>query len=188
MDHFGRLDIVVANAGIVSFSPLADMEDALWQQMIDVNLTGVFKTARAGVKHLIAGGNGGSIVLTSSVFGLKGGTTIGHYVAAKHGVIGLAKAFANELGEHRIRVNAVLPTNVATPMILNTATMRMWRPDLTAPTEDDVQEPMSAVHVFDEFPWVECDDISNAVLFLASDDARYVTGTHLAVDAGCLAM
>ncbi|MFC9978367.1 mycofactocin-coupled SDR family oxidoreductase [Gordonia sp. NPDC127522] len=188
VEEFGKIDIVVANAGIVSFSPLVDMDDFMWQQMIDVNLTGVYKTARAGIKQMIKSGNGGSVVLTGSVFGLKGGTTIGHYVAAKHGVIGLAKAFANELGEHRIRVNAVLPTNVGTPMILNTATMRMWRPDLESPTEADVLEPMSAVHVFDKLPWVDCEDISNAVLYLASDEARYVTGTSLAVDAGCLAM
>jgi (+)-trans-carveol dehydrogenase len=184
VDLFGRLDIILANAGIVSYSPLAEMGVDVWQHMIDINLTGVWKTVRAGVAHIIEGGRGGAIVLTSSTAGLKTYDSIGHYVAAKHGVTGLAKTLASELGPHQIRVNSVHPSNVNTPMLVNPGTLKMFRPDLDDPQIPDALDSFSAVHALEGLPWVEPEDVSNAILYLVSDDGRYVTGTQLSVDGG----
>ena len=154
--------------------------------MIDINLTGVWKTVKAAVPHLIAGGRGGSIILTSSVGGLKAYPHTGHYIAAKHGVVGLMRTFAVELGQHSIRVNAVHPTNVNTPMFMNEGTKKLFRPDLENPGPDDLAVGGQFMHVL-PIGWVEPVDISNAVLFLASDESRYVTGVTLPIDAGsCL--
>jgi SDR family mycofactocin-dependent oxidoreductase len=184
--QLGRLDIVSANAGIGS-SPhqAAELEDQTWQDMVDVNLTGVWHTAKAAIPHLIEGGRGGSIVLTSSAAGLMAYPNIAHYVSAKHGVVGLMKTLALELAPHFIRVNSIHPTQVDTPMIQNEATWRLFRPDLDHPTRADFEPASQAMNVL-PIPWVEPVDISNAVLFLASDEARYITGVPLPVDAGCL--
>ncbi|HEY6758616.1 MAG TPA: mycofactocin-coupled SDR family oxidoreductase, partial [Baekduia sp.] len=123
----GRLDVVSANAGILGPPKLSwELSDDEWGATVDVNLTGVWKTTRAAVPHMIASGGGGSIVLTASVGGHRGAPHVANYVAAKHGVIGLMKSLANELGDHRIRVNAVCPTNVRTPMIDNDVTARLF--------------------------------------------------------------
>jgi (+)-trans-carveol dehydrogenase len=183
---FGRLDIVLANAGIVSYGELVELDEAVWQEMIDVNLTGVWKTVRATCPAIIASGRGGAVVMTSSTAGLKALHTLGHYVAAKHGVIGLMRNLANELAPHRIRVNAVAPTNVDTIMLQNPGVYRMFRPDLEAPTAEDAYEGFVEHHLLKE-PWVERNDISNAILYLVSDEGRYVTGTTLSVDLGLLA-
>ena len=184
--QFGRLDIVAANAGIGS-SPhqAAELEDQTWQDMVDINLTGVWHTAKAAIPHLIEGGRGGSIVLTSSAAGLMAYPNIAHYVSAKHGVVGLMKTLALELAPHFIRVNSIHPTQVDTPMIQNEATWRLFRPDLDHPARADFEPASQAMNVL-PIPWVEPVDISNAVLFLASDEARYITGVPLPVDAGCL--
>jgi (+)-trans-carveol dehydrogenase len=183
VDRFGRLDIILGNAGIVTQAPLAEMTEDMWQKIIDVNLTGVWKTVRAGVNHIIAGGNGGAIVLTSSAAGLRSMNNIGHYVAAKHGVTGLAKTLANELAPHNIRVNSLHPSNVRTAMLLNEGNYRMFRPDLENPQVEDALEVYGSIHLLD-VPWVEPEDVSNAVLYLVSDDGRYVTGAQFTVDAG----
>ena len=183
--QLGRLDIVLANAGIASFAPVDEMTDELWDDMIDINLTGVFKTVRAAVPHLKAGGRGGAIVLTSSTAGIKGLANLAHYVAAKHGVVGLVKTLANELAPHMIRVNSVHPTSVDTMMIHNEQTYAAFRPD-KAPsdvTRDDVGEAFQSLNAL-PIHWVEPVDISNAILWLVSDDARYVTGVQLPIDAG----
>jgi (+)-trans-carveol dehydrogenase len=187
VERLGRLDVVVANAGIGNGGVRLDQVDERdWTDMIDVNLAGVWKTVKAGVPHVVAGGDGGSIVLISSVGGLKAYPLMGAYVAAKHGVVGLMRAFAVELGEQRIRVNSVHPTNVSTPMFMNPDTMRGFRPDLDNPTPDDVAEVAKLMHVL-PIGWVEPDDVANAVVYLASDEARYVTGVALPVDGGsCL--
>jgi len=181
--QFGRLDIILANAGIVTQGPLAQMTVDVWQKTIDVNLTGVWKTVRAGVNHIIQAGNGGAIVLTSSAAGLRSMNNIGHYVAAKHGVTGLAKTLANELAPHNIRVNSLHPSNVRTPMLLNEGNYRMFRPDLENPQMEDAIEVYGSIHLLD-VPWVEPEDVSNAVLYLVSDEGRYVTGAQFTVDAG----
>jgi (+)-trans-carveol dehydrogenase len=146
----------------------------------------VWKSVKAGVPHILTGGRGGSIILTSSVGGLKAYPHTGHYVAAKHGVVGLMRAFGVELGQHMIRVNSVHPTHVSTPMIMNEGTWRMFRPDLENPGPDDMAPICQMFHTL-PIPWVEPVDVSNAVLFFASDESRYVTGVTLPIDAGsCL--
>ena len=185
--QLGRLDIIVANAGIGNGGATLDKTgERDWTDMIDVNLAGVWKTVKAGVPHILAGGRGGSIILTSSVGGLKAYPHTGHYVAAKHGVVGLMRTFAVELGQHNIRVNSVHPTNVNTPLFMNEGTMRLFRPDLQNPGPDDMKVVAQMMHTL-PIGWVEPEDISNAVLFLASDEARYITGVTLPIDAGsCL--
>jgi (+)-trans-carveol dehydrogenase len=187
VEQLGRLDIIVANAGIGNGGDTLDKTSEYdWQEMIDVNLSSVWKSVKAGVPHLIAGGKGGSIVLTSSVGGLKAYPHCGSYVAAKHGVVGIMRSFAVELGQHMIRVNSVHPTHVSTPMLHNEGTFKMFRPDLENPGPDDMAPICQMFHTL-PIPWVDPVDISNAVLFLASDEARYITGVTLPVDAGgCL--
>src|SRR5712672_664543 len=183
--RLGRLDIVSANAGIVSYGTLAELPEQTWQDMIDVNLTGEWHAAKAAIPHLRAGGRGGSMILTSSELGLRAMPNTGHYTAAKHGVVGLMRTLALELAPDFIRVNALAPTTVDTPMVMNSATYRLFRPDLENPTADDMAEASRAVNAL-PIPWVEPADISNAVLWLASDESRYVTGITLPVDAGWL--
>jgi (+)-trans-carveol dehydrogenase len=185
--QLGRLDIIVANAGIASIGgPVQSMDAANWKHTIDINLTGLWHTARAGIPHLLAGGRGGSIVLTSSVGGMHAMPNMSHYVSAKHGVVGLMRSLAVELGQHGIRVNSVHPTNVNTPMFMNEGTFKMFRPDLENPGPDDVAAVAAQfMHVL-PVGWVEPEDVSNAIAFLVSDEARYITGVTLPVDAGAL--
>jgi (+)-trans-carveol dehydrogenase len=187
VEQLGRLDIIVANAGIGNGGATLDKTgEGDWTDMIDVNLAGVWKTVKASVPHILEGGRGGSIILTSSVGGLKAYPHTGHYVAAKHGVVGLMRTFAVELGQHNIRVNSVHPTNVNTPLFMNEGTMKLFRPDLENPGPDDMKVVAQMMHTL-PIGWVEPVDISNAVLFLASDEARYITGVTLPIDAGsCL--
>jgi (+)-trans-carveol dehydrogenase len=187
VEEFGRLDIIVANAGIGNGGETLDKtSEEDWTAMIDINLGGVWKTVKAGVPHILEGGRGGSIILTSSVGGLKAYPHTGHYIAAKHGVVGLMRTFAVELGAQNIRVNSVHPTNVNTPLYMNEGTMKLFRPDLENPTADDMKVVAQFMHTL-PIGWVEPEDIANAVLFLASDEARYITGVTLPVDGGsCL--
>jgi SDR family mycofactocin-dependent oxidoreductase len=184
--QLGRLDIVSANAGIVSYGLAADLEEQTWRDMIDTNLTGVWHAAKAAIGHLKAGGRGGSIILTSSTAGLMAMENLAHYVSAKHGVVGLMRTRALELAPDMIRVNSVHPTSVNTDMIHNDATYRLFAPDLENPTREQVGERFQGLNAL-PVSWVEPVDISNAVLWLASDEARYVTGVTLPVDAGQLA-
>lgn len=179
--ELGRLDIVLANAGVFEIQPALDITDDGWQTMIDVNLTGVWNTCKVALPHIIAGGRGGSIVLTSSTAGLKGTPNTVHYTAAKHGVVGIMRTLANEFGQHSIRVNTVHPTGVDTVMIQNPKTWGLFSPD--NPTREQA-EPIFATTNTLPVPWVEAIDISNAIAFLVSDDARYITGATLPVDAG----
>src|SRR6478672_8400686 len=186
VEQMGRLDIIVANAGIGNGGQTLDKTSEVdWTAMIDINLGGVWKSVKAGVPHILAGGRGGSIILTSSVGGLKAYPHTGHYVAAKHGVVGLMRTFAVELGAQNIRVNSVHPTNVNTPLFMNDGTMKLFRPDLENPGPDDMKVVGQLMHVL-PVGWVEPVDISNAVLFLASDESRYVTGLPVTVDAGSM--
>ena len=174
MSEFGRIDILLANAGIAGFASGGSWEltDAQWRDMIDTNLTGVWQSCKAVIPHMIAGGRGGSIVITSSTAGLKGFAGTGHYVAAKHGVVGLMRTLAIELAPHNIRVNTVHPTGVNTPMVVNDAIAQM------------LGDNPSAIANLLPVEMLEPVDISNAILWLVSDDARYVTGVTLPVDAG----
>ncbi len=172
-----RLDIVIANAGI---APMAAPE--AWQDVIDVNLTGVYNTIDVAMKPMIKFGNGGSIVLTSSVAGLVGlGSPVGGsvgYAAAKHGIVGLMRVYANFLAPYSIRVNSVHPAGVNTPMIDNEFT-RSWLDGIA-------QESQGGPDLGNALPVqaLEPEDIANAVFWLVSDAARYVTGVTLPVDAG----
>jgi SDR family mycofactocin-dependent oxidoreductase len=173
--ELGKLDIVVANAGICTIQTWDEVTPAVWQDTLDTNLTGVWNTMVAGAPHLIASG-GGSIICTSSTAGIKGLPYLAPYVAAKHGVVGIAKTMANELASHKIRVNTVHPTGVNTPMGNGLG-------GLNPLIERD---PNLGPIYMNTLPveMVEPRDISNAVLFLASDEAQYVTGLEFTVDAG----
>jgi (+)-trans-carveol dehydrogenase len=183
--ELGRLDIVCANAGIVSFGVSHELPEETWQDMIDINLTGVWHTCKAATQHLIDGGQGGSIIITSSLAGLMALGNLAHYNSAKHGLVGLMRTLANELAPHFIRVNSLHPTSVDTEMIQNDATYKLFRPDLENPTREDALDAFGMANLL-PIPWVEARDISNAVLFLASDEGRYITGVTLPVDAGGL--
>ncbi|MBB5158651.1 mycofactocin-coupled SDR family oxidoreductase [Saccharopolyspora phatthalungensis] len=180
---FGRLDIVLANAGISSPAPTLEMSDETWQDMIDINLTGVWKTLKASVPHIIDGGRGGAVVITSSIAAIHANQNIAHYSAAKAGLVMLMKVMAKELAPHSIRVNTVHPTTVATKMVLNDAAYRLFRPDIENPSRADFE---AAARTLNRMPVaaLEPSDVSNAVLYLVSDDARYVTGTMQVIDAG----
>jgi SDR family mycofactocin-dependent oxidoreductase len=186
VEELGRLDIISANAGIgTKHGKSHEMSEQEWQLMLDINLTGVWHTCKAGVPHILAGGRGGSVVLTGSTASIRGHANIGNYVAAKHGLLGLMKTMAIELGPHQIRVNAILPTQVATPMIMNEKAFRLFRPDLDEPTIDDFAAASQATGIL-PIPWLEPVDVSNALLFLASNEARCITGAALPVDNGNL--
>jgi SDR family mycofactocin-dependent oxidoreductase len=185
VSELGGLDIVVANAGIATYGLSWELSEQQWQEMLDVNLTGVWHTAKAAVPHLIAQGRGGSMIFTSSIGGLKGVMQVGHYVATKHALVGLMRTMANELAEHRIRVNTIHPTNVDTHMIQNPGTWGMFAPDDPEPTQEKAMPGFLSLNTL-PVPWVDPVDISNAVLFLASEEARYVTGVALPVDAGAV--
>jgi (+)-trans-carveol dehydrogenase len=180
----GRLDIVAANAAVISWpQDLWAIDVSEFRELIDVTLTGTFITLKAAVPHMIAAGNGGSIVLTSSGAAITAGKGLGDYKAAKNGVLALKDTLAYELAEHFIRVNAICPTAVDTPMIHNDSLHRAFRPDLENPGRDDVRDGFAEMNLL-PIPWVDPVDISNAIVWLCSDAARYVTGTTLPVDAG----
>jgi len=173
--QLGRLDIVSANAGICTIQSWDEVTPQVWQDTLDTNLTGVWNTMVVSVPHLIAAG-GGSIICTSSTAGIKGLPYLAPYVAAKHGVVGIARTMANELARHSIRVNTVHPTGVDTPMGHGLGGLE---PLIN-------RDPNLGPIYMNTLPVETVDprDISNAVLFLASDEARYVTGLEFTVDAG----
>lgn len=182
VEQFGRLDIVLANAGVAptAFREVTIEEDLeMWTDAVGVNLVGSFHTAKAAIPHLIAGGRGGSIVFTSSTAGLRGfggmqGGGLG-YAASKHGIVGLMRTLSNALAPHSIRVNTVHPTAVNTMMAVN--------PAMTAFLEN---YPDGGPHLQNPMPvsLLEPEDISATISYLVSDAARYVTGVALPVDAG----
>ncbi len=172
----GRLDVVVANAGISNWARFWEMSDEQWQTMIDINLTGVWRTMKAAVPHMLSAGNGGSIITISSVGGLKALPSASHYTAAKHGVVGLTNAAAIELGEYNIRVNSIHPWGVATAMAEDPNVGKT----LTAHPNYLTSFGMALPAVFP----AHVDDISDAVIYLASDLSRAVTATQLTVDMG----
>ena len=181
--QLGRLDIVLGNAGVFEIQPALEITDEAWREMIDINLTGVWNTCKVALPHLIEGGRGGSIVLTSSTAGLKGTPNTIHYTAAKHGVVGVMRTLANEFAQHSIRVNSVHPTGVDTVMIQNEKTWGLFAPGDPAPSREKAAPIFESTNAL-PVPWVEPVDISNAILFLVSDEARYITGVTLPVDAG----
>jgi SDR family mycofactocin-dependent oxidoreductase len=182
---FGRIDIVVANAGTATHAPTWELADDQWQNVLDVNLTGVWRTVKACVPSMISRGQGGTIVLTSSLAGLHGYANIASYVAAKHGVNGLMRTLANELGPHNIRVNSVCPGLINTDMMMNAETYAMFCPDVAHPTLEDARQVFRGMQLL-PLDWLEPRDVSNAIAFLVSDQARAITGVALPVDGGQL--
>ncbi|ORV49411.1 hypothetical protein AWC02_07445 [Mycolicibacter engbaekii] len=177
----GGLDIVIANAGVhAPGAPVWELPGEVWQDALDINLTGVWHTVKAAAPHLLPGA---SIVIINSTSGIRGPGDTAHYTASKHAAVGLARALANELGPRGIRVNTVHPGAVATPMVRNEATYRRLCPDLDIPTEADAIKVLAARNLLG-VPWVQPHDVANASVFLASDNARYITGAQLVVDAG----
>jgi (+)-trans-carveol dehydrogenase len=154
--------------------------------MLDINLSGVWRTCKAAIPHLAAGDNGGSIIITSSVAGLKGGPNFAHYVSAKHGLVGLMRTLALELASKNIRVNTINPGNVNTDMVQNEDLYKLFLPDVENPTKEQFAQRLSGSPMMLPAAWVEPADISNAVLFLASDEARFITGVTLPVDLGAM--
>jgi (+)-trans-carveol dehydrogenase len=178
----GKLDAVIVNHGIaVPHSTMGpEQDDEVWDLVIETNLSAVWRTVRAVVPHLTE--NGGSITVTSSAAGLVGLFGRAGYVASKHGVIGLVKTLAAELAPHWIRVNAVCPTGVDTPLYLNQPIIEAFtgKPD---GTREDMIFPATSLNLL-PVPWIEPEAVAHAMLFLASEDAKYITGIALPVDAG----
>jgi SDR family mycofactocin-dependent oxidoreductase len=186
INEFGHIDIAIANAGIAGALPFAEISDSAWEQMIGINLTGVFKTMRAVTPHMVERERG-RIIATSSMGGRFGFPMLGHYVAAKFGVIGMVKTLALELADKGITVNAVCPTNVSSPMLHSQEMYRLFRPDLENPREEDVVDSFMTINKI-PVPWVQTEDVTNTMLFVASDKAWYMTGSALDVGCGITAM
>jgi SDR family mycofactocin-dependent oxidoreductase len=182
LDELGRLDICVANAGITSYRQFAEMEDQVWQDMIDVNLTGVANTVRAVLPHMIERASG-RIVVTSSQAARRGMPNLAHYCSAKWGLIGLVRTVALEVAPTLgVTCNAILPGGVDTPMMRNDEVYRTFAPDLDSPTVEDLEERL---RLFNPMPtaWIQPEDISAGLLYLVSDEARFVSGTTLDIAA-----
>jgi len=183
--EFGRVDVLLVNHGLLSLSPVAEMSDQVWDDVIGSDLTGVFKSVRAVLPQMISQGFG-RIVVTASMAGRTGLPTVAHYCAAKWGAIGFVKSVAREVAGNGITVNAVCPTNVNTDMIHNAAFYALFAPGVENPTKEQAAPGFASLNAI-PVPWIEPIDISNAMLFLASDEARYITGEALHVSAGMIA-
>jgi SDR family mycofactocin-dependent oxidoreductase len=181
IDQFGRIDVLANNAGIFNASEMTEMDEALWDDMIDTNLKGVWLCSKHVGQHFVERGDGGKIVSTSSAAGVIGTPLSGHYSATKHGVLGLTKTLALELAEYDVNVNAVCPTGVDTPMISG------YIEAYGEETIDEIGQLTGPWSVFDGVDMIEEQDISEAYMWLSSDAARYVTGVGLLVDAGLTA-
>lgn len=183
LDAFGRIDVLVANAGITGYAPAHELSETTWNETIDVNLKGAWLSAKAVIPHMIERGDGGSIVFISSGLGLKGMAEAAHYAAAKHGVVGLMRSLALELAPHWIRCNTVHPAGTNTPMAHNSMHYERFsggRRDAQLADVMDAYESIAALPI----PWTEPEDIANAVVWLSSEEARYVTGVTLPIDGG----
>ena len=181
--QLGRLDVVVANAGIATYAPALDLTELEWDEMIAVNLGGVWRTIRAAVPHIRAHGDGGSVIITSSASGLRAIPNAGHYAAAKHGLVGLMKVLALELGPERIRVNTIHPTTVDTPMTRNDATLDLFLPGQADQSVEAFARIAQRLNVL-PVPWIQPEAVSNLVAFLACDEGQFITGAAIPVDAG----
>jgi (+)-trans-carveol dehydrogenase len=184
--ELGVVDVVIANAGISGndMGVLATSYD-VWREVVDINLSGAFVTLQTGCRGMIERRGPGAVILVSSIMGLRTHGGIPAYTASKHGLVGLMKSAAHELSRLSIRVNSVHPGNVLTPMIDNPSLFGLFRPDLETPTAEDVAPLMQGMNLLPA-PWALPSDVTEAVVWLASDQARYVTGAALPVDLGAL--
>jgi SDR family mycofactocin-dependent oxidoreductase len=185
VETFGHLDICVANAGITGFGRVHELDDDMWNDMIDVDLTGTFKTIRAVLPHMLER-RYGRIIATSSMAGRMGNPNLAHYVAAKWGVIGLVKTLAMETANKGITANAICPAAVDTPMLHNPAMYSLFCPELAEPTRADVEPRYEAMNRMG-IAWLEPEEISRALLFVAADAARGTTGQVIEVSLGSAA-
>ena len=179
-EALGKIDVAIANAGIAGIVDVVEMPEEVWDVLVDINLKGVFLTLKHVGRHMLAQGHGGSIIATGSVQSFTGVPGSAHYVAAKHGVAGLCKSMAIELAPHRIRVNYVCPTAVETTMagILES-------PNTPADHGERIVYATGCWNLIDEgAPLVEAIEVTEAIMYLASDASLYVTGAPLLIDAG----
>ena len=184
VEELGGLDIVIANAGIATFTPSHLISEEEWHDVIEINLSGVWRTVKVAIPHLIERGSG-NIILTSSAAGECGPANLAHYTATKHGVLGMMKTFVNELSQYNIRVNSLMSTQVDTPIIMHEQVYKLFAPHLDNPTREDFEKASTTINAL-PIPWIEPVDVANAAAFLVSDQARYITGTGLKIDAGTL--
>jgi SDR family mycofactocin-dependent oxidoreductase len=179
--EFGRLDIVVANAGICGFGEMPSLTAAQWDDMLAVNLTGVYNTFRAAVPHMVERGYG-RLVATSSGAGHTGVPHLSHYAATKWGLIGFVKSVALEIAGSGITANVVCPATVDTPMVHNEALYSLFAPDIGAPTKELVRPRYEALNPM-RVAWLDPQEISNVVLFLVSDRSAFISGETIEVSA-----
>jgi NAD(P)-dependent dehydrogenase (short-subunit alcohol dehydrogenase family) len=186
VEQFGRLDVVVANAGVLSWGRMFEMSEEQWDTVVDVNLNGTWRTIRAAVPAMIEAGNGGSIIVVSSSAGLKATPGNGHYSASKHGLVGLTNALAIEVGEFGIRVNSIHPYSIDTPMVEPDAMMAMFG------------KYPAFLHSFSPMPYhpvnhqgkkglkefMAPEEVSDVVAWLAGDGSATISGSQIAVDRG----
>lgn len=183
---FGKIDILVANAGVApSNARLEEIREPEFDTVLGVNVKGTWLTVKAVLPHMIAR-RSGSVILVASTGALMGMSNIGDYIASKHAVLGLMRTFANENGRHEIRVNALCPGAVNTPMFVNPSSMKLFRPDLDDPGLEDIMGGLEGLSLFPSKGLLDPVDLAHAVLWLASDEARWVTGVALPVDMGTL--
>jgi SDR family mycofactocin-dependent oxidoreductase len=189
IERFGRLDILVVNAGVLSWGRLFEMTEEQWDTIIEVNLSGAWKTVRAAVPAMIKAGNGGSVIMVSSVAGLKATPGNGHYSAAKHGMVGITNALALEVGEFGIRVNSIHPYSIDTPMIERDAMTEIFtrHPDyLHSFAPMPLKPPSQLAAGLADPGFMTPEDVSDVVAWLASDGSRYISGSQLAIDRGVM--
>ncbi|TWH37458.1 mycofactocin-coupled SDR family oxidoreductase [Rhodococcus rhodochrous] len=184
-EELGRIDIAIANAGVSAAAPVQDLPDSQWSEVIGTNLTGVFHTVAAVAPGMIERGYG-RIVTIASMLGRAAAPAQAAYCASKWGVIGMTKSAALDLAPHGITVNAVAPGNISTPMVHNDALYRMMRPDLENPTRADIEPIFASLHG-QPVPFLEPEEVTHAVLFLAAEASAHITGTVMSVDAGAAA-
>jgi SDR family mycofactocin-dependent oxidoreductase len=182
--ELGGLNIVVANAGIFTFGEdTHEVAADAWQELMDVNVTGVWHTYKAAAPHLLAAGAGGSVIIIASLAGFKGIANVAAYTTTKHAIVGLMKVLANELGPQGIRVNTIHPNSIDTDMVKNTRTFKLFRPDLDDPKAEDAEAAFAGLNPMGK-AWIESEHVSNAVAWLAGPESYYVSGGQIPVDGG----
>ncbi|GAA1650649.1 NAD-dependent oxidoreductase [Mycolicibacterium murale] len=188
MAVFGRLDILIANAGVLSWGRLWELSEEEWETVINVNLSGTWRTVRAVVPAMIAAGNGGSIVIVSSATGLKATPGNGHYSASKHGLVGLTNALAIETGEYGIRVNSIHPYSVATPMVQGEAMTELFGrwPHYLHSFAPMPYRPLSATGESVSTDAILPDEVSDVVAWLAGPGSATLSGSQIVIDRGVM--